>query len=126
MKKKQVLKFIFIILCFFIMYKIHASDINVTGIDISYDQVTCEEIVGPNLVSVIHLLITVLRLAGAIIAIISGMLTFVPAVVSDNADALKKAYKKAVTLLIILVLIGIFPSLIGVIGKIAGFDTTCL
>ena len=126
MKKKQIFKFIFIILCFFVMYKIHASDINVTGIDISYDQVTCEEIVGPNLIKVLHLLITVLRLAGAIIAIISGMLTFVPAVVSDDASALKKAYKKAVNLLIVLILIGIFPTLIGVIGKIAGFDTSCL
>ncbi len=126
MNKKTVFKILFFIICFFIMYKLHASETNLTSFDIEYETMTCEELLGPNLVKIIKMLITTLRIAGAVIAIVSGMLTFVPAVVSDNADALKKAYKKAVVLLVILVCIGIFPTIIAIIGKICGFDLTCL
>ena len=124
----NIFKILFVFLCFFIMYKVNASDldINGTGLDIPFERMTCSELVGPNLVKIIHLFITIVRIVGAIIAIVSGMLTFVPAVASDDADALKKAYKKAIQLFIILVVIGIFPSLVKIIGKIAGLDLSCL
>ncbi len=100
--------------------------LNGSVIDISDEKLTCDQLLKKNLVNVLHLFITALRIGGAIIAIVSGMLALVPAVASDNADALKKAGKKCVYLAIILVAIGIFPTIINVIGKIAGFDLSCL
>ena len=95
-------------------------------VDFAYEKMTCAQVLGPNLVKIVKLFITIIRIAGAIIAIISGMLTFVPAVVSDDAGALKKATKKAIIIMVILVAIGIFPTLIGIIGRIGGFDLSCL
>ena len=87
---------------------------------------SCEELLGKNLKNVLHLFITGLRIAGAIIAIINGMLSLIPAITSDNADALKKAIKKCVMMLIVLAIIGLFPTLIRVIGLISAFDLSCL
>ncbi len=123
---KKYLKFIFIFLIFFIMFKVHASELNLTELDFVYERMTCEELLGPNLVKVLHLFISIVRLAGAIICIVSGMLTLVPAVVSDDASALKKAYKNLIYMLIILVVIGLFPSIIHLIGSICKFDLTCI
>ena len=41
-------------------------------------------------------------------------------------EALKKAIKKCVMMLVILAVIGLLPTLIRVIGLIAGFDLSCL
>lgn len=104
----------------------YVLELEESNLDISEKLVPCNKLMGDNLVAVLHLFITALRIAGAIIAIISGMLALIPAVASDNADALKKATKKCIYLAIILVVIGILPTIINVIGKIAGFDLTCL
>ena len=104
----------------------YTVSLNGTGLDISEQKMSCEELLGKNLKNVLHLFITGLRIAGAIIAIINGMLSLIPAITSDNADALKKAIKKCVMMLIVLAIIGLFPTLIRVIGLIAGFDLSCL
>jgi len=95
-------------------------------LEISDEKMSCDQLMGKNLVKILHLFITAIRIAGAIIAIVSGMLTLIPAVASDDANALKTATKKCVLMAIILVAIGIFPTIINVIGKIAGFDLSCL
>ena len=100
--------------------------LNDAGIGISEEKMSCEEVLGKNLQKVLHLFITAIRIAGAIIAILNGMLSLIPAITSDNSDALKKAIKKCVMMLIILAVIGIFPTIIRVIGLIAGFDLSCL
>jgi hypothetical protein len=99
---------------------------NGTEIDISDEKLNCKQVMGDNLVKLLHLFITALRIVGAIIAILSGMLSLIPAITSNDAGALKKATTKCIYLAIILVVIGILPTLIGVIGRIAGFDLTCL
>ena len=95
-------------------------------LEISDEKMTCEQLLGKNLVKVLHLFITAVRIAGAIIAIVSGMLALIPAVASDDANALKTATKKCVIMAVILVAIGIFPTIVNIIGKIAGFDLSCL
>ena len=79
------------------MFRVNASELNTTNLDIIYERMTCEDLLGPNLVKILHALILLLRLAGAIICIVSGMLTLVPAVVQDDASALKKASKKLIS-----------------------------
>ena len=124
---KKFIKILFIFLCFFILVKVNASEFATNGtLDFTYEKMTCAQILGPNLVKILRLFISIIRIAGAIIAIISGMLSFVPAVVSDDAAALKKASKKAIIIFVILIAIGIFPTLISVIGRIGGFDLSCL
>ena len=124
---KKLIKFLLVLLCFFFIMKVNASEFASNGtLDFVYEKETCAELLGPNLVKIVHLFISIIRIAGAIIAIISGMLSFVPAIVSDDAGALKKATKKAIMIMIILVTIALFPTLVGVIGRIAGMDLTCL
>ena len=124
---KKIFKILFIFLCFFFIYKVNASEFAVNGtLDLASEKMTCAELLGPNLVKVLKLFITIIRIAGAIIAIITGMLAFVPAVISDDAYAIKKASKKAIIIMVILIAIGIFPTLVGVVGRIAGFDLSCL
>ena len=123
---KKIFKILFVFICFFVIYKVNATEINSTSLDIASDSMTCAEILGPNLAKMVKLFITIVRIAGAIIAIINGMLSFIPAVVSDDASALKKATKKMIMMLIILAVIGLLPTFIRVIGRIAGFDVTCV
>ncbi len=123
---KKIFKILFIFICFFISYRVFATELNTTSLDISSQSMTCAEILGPNLVKIVKLFVTGLRIAAAIIAIIKGMLAFIPAIVSDDASALKKATKTVIMMLIVLIIIGLFPTLIRVIGRIAGFDLSCI
>ena len=123
---KKIFKILFIFICFFVIYRVNATELNSTTIDISSESMTCAQILGPNLVKILKLFISGLRIAGAIIAIIKGMLAYIPAIVSDDAAALKKANKTVIKILIILALLGLLPTIIRVIGRIAGFDLSCL
>ena len=86
----------------------------------------CEDVMGKNISKIIKSSFTILRIVGAIIAIVNAMMSLIPAVVSKNADALKKASKKCVTMGIVLAAIGILPSLIKLIAGIFGYDISCL
>lgn len=98
----------------------------VPNIGIYQGEMDCADILGENLTKVVHLAIKIIRIAGAIITILQATLTLVPAVTSGDADALKKAGKKCVTLAIILAAIGLFPTILHVIGNICGFDLSCI
>ncbi len=102
---------------------------NIPGLsdaDFGPDDQTCKEILKDNLISIIKSFINIIRIAGVIIAIGNGMITLIPAVISKDADGLKKAEKKLVTMAIVLAAIGIFPTFVSIIGGIFGFDLTCI
>ena len=106
----------------------HQVDLALNGstLDISDKKMSCDELLQGNLQKVLHLFITAVRIAGAIIAIVMAMLSLIPAITSDDAGALKKAIKKCIYIAVVLVAIGLFPTIVGVLGRIAGFDLTCL
>ena len=87
---------------------------------------SCEAIVGPNIAKLIKMSLNILRIIGAIIAIVNGMMTLIPAVISKDPEALKKAGNKCVKIAAILLVIGVFPSILRVIGKIFGYDLRCI
>lgn len=87
---------------------------------------TCASILGENLTKVVNLGITAVRIAGAIIAIVNGMITLLPPLVSKDADALKKAGNKCIKLGVVLLIIGVFPTIVKVIGRLFGYDLSCI
>ena len=84
------------------------------------------EIVGENLSKIIRLSVNVLRIAGAIIAIIKGMTLLIPPIMNDDAKALQAAGKKCVKLGIVLLIIGVFPTVIRFIGLVFNYDLSCI
>ena len=85
----------------------------------------CKELLGDG-AQVVKGAITVVRIAAAIIAIVNAMIILIPAVVSKDADGLKKASSKLVTMAVVLALVGVLPTIIKVISGIFGFDTSCI
>lgn len=136
--KKYLIVFVFLFLICFSPIKISASNFKVENTtiimtdaglpDVGFGEngSTCTELIGENLSKVLKASITILRIFGAIAAIVNGMLLLIPAVIGKDADALKKAGNKCVTLAIVLVLIGIFPSILSIIGNIFGYDISCI
>lgn len=96
------------------------------GFEIGGRVMTCEELMGKNLTKIFKFFISTIRIVGAIVAIVVGMLNFLPAVTSKDAGELKKAAKKTVWLLVILAIILLLPSLARTIGKLFEFDISCL
>lgn len=96
------------------------------GFEIGGRAMTCEELMGKNLTKIFKFFISTVRIVGAIVAIVVGMLNFLPAVTSKDAGELKKAAKKTVWLLVILAIILLLPSLARTIGKLFEFDISCL
>ena len=88
---KKIFKLLFIFICFFVSYRVFATELNTTSLDISSQSMTCAEILGPNLVKIVKLFVTGLRIAAAIIAIIKGMLGFIPAIAADSAPDKQRA-----------------------------------
>ncbi len=102
------------------------SSISTPSLDLSDSQMSCSDLLGPNLTKVVHAGINVIQIAGAIIAILNGMVTLIPAVMSKDADGLKKASKKLVSMAVILAVIFLLPSLLRIIGDLLGFDISCI
>lgn len=87
---------------------------------------TCIEVVGESLSKIIKTTINILRIAGAVIAILKGMTLLIPPIVNKDADSLKKAGNKCIKLAIVLLLIGVFPTIIRFIGYLFKYDVTCI
>lgn len=87
---------------------------------------TCEEVMGDSLVKFIKAVRYTMQGVACGIAIANGMMTFIPAITSKDQDALNKALQKFVKICIILALILLFPTLIKFLGKLCGFDLSCL
>lgn len=96
-----------------------------TGPGIDPKDLTCEEMLGKNLTKILKFTLEVLSIVGAIIAIVNSMISLIPALIAKDAEALKKAQSKCITMAIVLVLILLLPTLITFMGKIFGYDLTC-
>lgn len=86
----------------------------------------CIEVVGESLSKIIKTTINILRIAGAVIAILKGMTLLIPPIVNKDADSLKKAGNQCIKLAIVLLLIGVFPTIIRFIGYLFKYDVTCI
>ena len=102
------------------------TDIEIPEVPIKENTMKCEELIGENLHKIVKLIITLLRIVGAIIAIVNGMITLIPAVISKDAEALKSAEKKCITMAIVLVLIILLPTLLIFLSNIFGYDLSCI
>lgn len=96
-----------------------------TSSGISERDINCEEMLGRNLTKILRFAIEALSIAGAIIAIVNAMISLIPALIAKDADALKKAQTKCVTMAIVLVLILLLPTLVIFIGRLFGYDLSC-
>ncbi len=119
---KKVYKILFIVI---LMLPICISAVELDTPVISKEILTCEELLGENLLKIVSFIMDSLRIVASIIAIVNAMIILLPAVVSKDADALKKSEKKLITLAIVLVLIILLPTFITVIGNIFGYDLSC-
>ncbi len=99
---------------------------NSNGLELSSEHMTCEQLLGKNLVKVLHVVINAIRIGAAIGAVIIMMTALIPPIMSGDAGDMKKATKKCVSTAIVLVIIEFIPLIAGVVGKIAGFDLSCL
>ncbi|MDD6272149.1 MAG: hypothetical protein PUA90_01340 [bacterium] len=96
---------------------------NPTG-TISEEKMNCNDLLGPNLTKIVKMCISILRIAGMIIALVNASLAVVPAI--TNPDKISNAKKKCISMAIVLVIIGVFPSLLTVIGNLFGYDLSCI
>ena len=96
-----------------------------TGPGIDPKDLTCEEMLGKNLTKILKFALEVLSIVGAIVAIVNSMISLIPALIAKDAEALKKAQSKCITMAIVLVLILLLPTLLTFIGNIFGYDLTC-
>lgn len=96
-----------------------------TGPGIDPKDLTCEEMLGKNLTKILKFTLEVLSIVGAIIAIVNSMISLIPALIAKDAEALKKAQSKCITMAIVLVLILLLPTLLTFMGNIFGYDLTC-
>lgn len=85
----------------------------------------CNQLLGPTITKLLRILIDVLKAAGAIICIVKMMLTLIPPITSKDADALNKAIRTCVILLVILTLILLIDTLLVIIGRLFAFDLSC-
>ncbi|UKI58146.1 MAG: hypothetical protein L6V81_01505 [Clostridium sp.] len=97
---------------------------NLTGFGNTGD--SCSAVLGPTLTALVKEAVKWVRIAGAIIAIVNGMLKLIPAIMSKDAEALSKAARTCVTMAIILVFCALFPWLLNLIGSIFKWDVSCI
>ncbi len=90
------------------------------------ESMSCSELLGPTLVKFLKIVRYTIQGLGAAISIVSGMMSFIPAITSKDSDALKKAFDKFVKILIILAFLLLLPTLVRLIGRIVGFDLSCI
>ena len=86
----------------------------------------CSDVLGPTLTALVKEAIKWVRIAGAIIAIVNGMLKLIPAIMSKDAEALNKAIKTCITMAIILVFCVLFSWLLNLIGTLFKWDVSCI
>ena len=100
--KKKVFKilFIFLLLLPICLYAEELQTPNIVS-----NSMNCSELLGNNLMKILSLILSLLRIGASIIAIVNGMLIILPAVISKDADALKKSENKLIILAIVLILI---------------------
>lgn len=95
-------------------------------LDIMGGSTDCATLLGPGLTKVLQFAINAIRIIGVIVSIVMGMVTLLPAVSKGDAGELQKAAKKCIWIAVVLIIVVMLPTLIRVIGKLFGFDTSCI
>lgn len=133
MKKKVIILFLFIFLSLMFLPKVNAEVINILDFQgglstggFGESGQTCTQVLGANLSKILGFSLNTLRLIGAITAIVKGMTLLIPPITSGDASALNKAIRKCIKLGIVLLIIGVFPSIIKFIGYLFKYDLTCV
>lgn len=121
---KKIFKVLFIFMLFMPIF-VYADTPALDGPTITDKVINCKDLLGPNLMKLVSFVLDTLRIGASIIAIVNGMLIILPAVISKDADALKKSEKKLIILAIVLILIILLPTLLNIIGNIFGYDLSC-
>lgn len=134
--KKIVIIMLMIISIFAFTYEINAStnmlgtistlEVEAPEFDIAGGSMSCSQLMGSNLLLVIKFSINAIRIIGVIAATVMGMTTFFKALNKGDAGELNKALRKCVWLGMALIVVVMFPTLLKVIGKLFGFDISCL
>ena len=119
---KRFYKILFIVI---LMLPICINAVELDGPQITDTVNNCKELLGNNLMKILSFSMSTIRIVACIIAIVNAMIILLPAVVSKDADALKKSETKLITLAIVLVLIILLPTLLTAIGDIFGYDLSC-
>ena len=87
---------------------------------------SCKELLGPGLTKVLNFAINAVRIVGVIATIVVSMMKLIPAVSKGDQSELQKAAKSCMWSAILLILIVMMPTLLKVIGKLFGLDTSCI
>ncbi len=87
---------------------------------------TCTDVLGETFSALVKEAIKWVRIAGAIIAIVNGMMKLIPAVMSKDAEALNKAIKTCITMAIVLVFCVLFGWLLETLGTLFKWDVSCI
>ena len=132
--KKVILLLLLIVSLFVFTYEVKAEtninnnayEIEEPKFDIDNSSTTCSELLGSNLVLVVKFGMNAIRIIGVIVAIVKGMTTLLPAVNKGDAGELNKAIRKCIWIAVVLIIVVMFPTLARVIGKLFGFDTSCI
>ena len=103
-----------------------SANIEKPDIDIMGGGMTCEELLGPGLTKILKFAINAVRIIGVIGTIVIAMIKLLPAVSKGDQSELQKAGKTCIWSAILLIVIVMLPTLIKVIGKLFGFDISCL
>ena len=124
--RKHVGKIIVLIVLLFACISVVNAYGEVPHFEPSNETLSCAELLGPNLVKIVHAFIKIIQLASIIIAIVYGMIMVIPAVMAHDADALNKISKKLITMAIVLLIILILPPLLRVFGNMLDYDISCI
>lgn len=95
-------------------------------IEIYGGSMTCEQLLGPGLTKILNFVIDAVRIIGVIGTIVIAMIKLIPAVSKGDQSELNKAGKACIWSAVVLIIIVMLPTLIKVIGKLFGFDTSCI
>ncbi len=90
------------------------------------NEADCKKTVGAAGYTIIHGVLRAVQLLAPVVAIVIAMITLIPAVTAKDEAGIKKASKTCVTIGVVLVVIEVVPYLVILIGRILGYDLSCL
>ncbi len=90
------------------------------------NEADCKKTVGAAGYTIIHGVLRAVQLLAPVVAIVIAMITLIPAVTAKDEMGIKKATKTCVTIGVVLVVIEVMPYIVLLIGRILGYDLTCL
>lgn len=101
-------------------------NINQPDLDIYGGSMTCVQLLGPGLTKILNFAIDSIRIIGVIASIVMAMVTLIPAVNKGDQGELNNAIRKCIWIAVVLCIIVLFPLIVRVIGKLFGFDISCI